>query len=52
MYTHASSRDGSIVEDFLSSFAKRLPLKEGEEDPEGKQADRCSNRSDQKIEGC
>ena len=33
MYTHASNRDGSIVEDFLSSFAKRLPLKEGEEDP-------------------
>ena len=33
MYSHASNRDGSLIEDFLSSFAKRLPLKEGEEDP-------------------
>jgi hypothetical protein len=33
MYSHASNRDGSLIEDFLSSFAKRLPLKEGEGDP-------------------
>jgi hypothetical protein len=33
MYSHASNRDGSLIEDFLSSFTKRLPLKEGEEDP-------------------